>query len=170
MPTCDHPKSRNAKMCRACQLEWLKNDPEIAARRKAGIKRYMSDPANLEAVKQRFAEVVARDNADPERQKWRKEHGKRQYRDYLSRPDVLAKTLSPEVRAKAGRSRTETVLAWCPPEYRQTYHDLVHKKLMKAAEAREAIEVMIRADARRKIRAIEREQHERQRREIAQAY
>lgn len=170
MQTCDHPKSRNARMCRACHRQWFQNDPEIQARRKAGIKRYISDPVNLAAVKERFAEVVARDNADPERQKWRKEHGKRQYREYLSRPDVIAKTLSPEVRAKAGRSRTETTLGWCPPEYRPVYQDLINKKLMKAAEAREAIEEMIRAEARRSIRAIEREQHERQRREIAQAY
>ncbi len=73
----------------------------------------------------------------------KREHGRRQYRDCLSRPDVLAKNRAPEVRKAAGRKTSETRMAWCPPELRAEYRTLIHSKLIPAAEARRIIEAEI---------------------------
>lgn len=46
--------------------------------------------------------------------------------------------MTPEMRAENGRKRSETVLAWCPPELRARYRDLC-KRGRKAADARRIV-------------------------------
>lgn len=48
--------------------------------------------------------------------------------------------LAPEVRARAGRSLTDSRLAWCPAHLRAEYLTLVRTHLCTAAEARKMIE------------------------------
>lgn len=58
-------------------------------------------------------------------------------RKKLNDPGVREKWLAG--RAAAGKKRSETVMAWCPPEYRDEYRHLRYTKKIKAAEARALI-------------------------------
>jgi len=147
--TCDHPKSRNAKMCRACNLKAMWADPEFRARKAAAnaqtLRKLRTDPAFVERERARQSRAVRIMNASPRK-------------------------TDPNVIARRGRTFSERRMAWCPPHLRDEYFRLMKNKHLPALEARKVIEAHIRDEARRNIRAIEREQHERQRREIAQAY
>lgn len=112
-------------VCRPCVARRLNSDSEITARRLAGIRASAADPEVRAAKRERMKRVVA--NLTPEQIERRRQHGKRQVRDVLSRPEVKALSRSPEVRAKAGRARSATVLAWCPEEWRDTYRELKRK-------------------------------------------
>jgi hypothetical protein len=50
--------------------------------------------------------------------------------------------MSPAARAENGRKRSDTVLAWCPPEWRAKYRDL-KKRGRRAADARAIVEGLI---------------------------
>jgi hypothetical protein len=52
-------------------------------------------------------------------------------------------------RIDAAKLRWRRALSWCPLEYLPEYHRLRRSKRMLAQEARQAIEDMIAADARR---------------------
>jgi hypothetical protein len=54
-----------------------------------------------------------------------------------------------ESRKRAGKRRSATVLAWCPPKLRGEYRFLVRNKGLKAAEARAIILEQHEADMRR---------------------
>jgi hypothetical protein len=118
------PRNRSG-LCRSCVAKRNNADPAIIARRAAAISARFADPAVREAASQRMRKVIA--GLAPSEIERRREHGRRQVRNFLSRPEVVAKTLAPEVRARAGRSRSATVLAWCPPEWRDTYRGLTRK-------------------------------------------
>lgn len=60
---------------------------------------------------------------------------------------------TPERRA-AGRKRHETVMAWCPPEYRPEHHRLVRSKLIPSAEAQRIILQQIDDDIARYHRGL----------------
>lgn len=146
MTECTHPKSRKAKRCRSCAAKWMNSDPATHARRLQGIRAHYDDPDNRAKARKKVQDLTKRVMADPEMVERKREHGRRIYRDVLSRPDVRAKNLSPEVRAQAGRSRSDTVLAWCPPEYRDLYRELWRSRNASGAEARRMIEEMIARD------------------------
>ena len=155
---CPNPLNGRKRFCsRSCMgrasAARFNSDPAIAAKRKAGIQRSFADPNRMERHKRLSAENMARGRSTPEFQSWLREHGRRQARDVLSRPDVVAKVLSPEVRAKAGRKRTATTLAWCPLGLRPLYKQLVGVQHYSAAEARQMIEDTIERDSRRAARA-----------------
>lgn len=124
-------------LCRPCNARRINADPAIEAKRAAGRAAYFDRPGVREGYARRIAEY--RENMPDEHRERCREHGRRQYRDVLSRPDVVAKSLSPEVRAAAGRKRTDTVLAWCPPHLRDAYRGLIRSGI-RAAEARAMIE------------------------------
>ena len=169
MTDCTHPRSRGAKRCRACSVAYLNSSPEAAARRREGLARHWSDPANVEEARQRMIAVTAATMADPIQAERRREHGRRQHREYLSRPDVVERCLSAEARKKAGEARTRTVLAWCPPEKLARYRRLAASGI-GAARAREVVEREIAAEARRHVEMrieANRRKHERAQ---AQAY
>jgi hypothetical protein len=52
-------------------------------------------------------------------------------------------------RVAAGKNRSNTVLAWCPPEYRDEYMVFVRSKLMRAPEAQRLICLQIAADIKK---------------------
>ncbi|KQM65803.1 hypothetical protein ASE75_06120 [Sphingomonas sp. Leaf17] len=85
--------------------------------------------------------------SDEERER-RRERGRHIAKTVLQRPDVIAR-YTPEMRAAAGKKRTATTLAWCPPEYIDEYRHLTASIRLSAAEARAMIEDRIVADRRR---------------------
>lgn len=137
--TCPHPKSRKATRCRACQIAHLNSDPQVIANRNAAIVQRFSDPVVRDQARTRVRALTAAKLADPEQYERLREHGRRIYRDVLSRPDVIAKCQAPEVRARAGRKRTATVLGDIPPRLRAEYRRLKATKLIPAAEAKAII-------------------------------
>lgn len=134
------PKNKSG-VCRACNAHRLNNDPAIRERMIEGRTAYFARPGVKEGYAQRIAAYMA-NMPDAEREK-RRERGRRVYRDVLSTPEVRARTMSPDARARAGRSRTDTVLAWCPPELRDHYRFLIRQHHYSAAEARKVIEADI---------------------------
>lgn len=102
----------------------------------------------------------------------RRANGRRLAREVLSRPEVKAKAASAEVRARAGRAKTETMLGWCPPALRESYRHLLKKGYL-AADARRIIEAEIPETAAhtKRVLANHRDvQRIRAEREQAQAY
>jgi hypothetical protein len=143
------PEQRAAKSELARRLN---SDPEIAARREEGRARYYDTPGVREACGARLANYNR--NMPPEHREMRRQHGLRIAREVLARPDVLARSNSPEAKRKACAGRTATVLAWCPPELRDEYRHLCASLRLSAAEAREIIEEKIpgtAAHARREV-------------------
>ena len=83
----------------------------------------------------------------------RREHGKRQYARFFAGADGYARLQSPEVRQKRGASVSATRMAWCPPELRDEYRDLVRRQRLPAAEARAIIEGQAARNAERAAKA-----------------
>jgi len=136
---CSRPITRQSKTgrCRSCAARRCGSDPVMVARRSEALRRRMrDDPAfrarrarelhcrNLSARKDpavaaRFLEII------------------RENRKGLNKPGVRERWLAG--RKEAGRKRHETVMAWCPPEYRAEYKRLRQSKKMLAAEAKRII-------------------------------
>jgi hypothetical protein len=133
-------------------------DPAIAARQLAGIRRHFEDPANRAVNAARLRQHIAT-MSDAERER-RREHGRRLAREVLMTPEHQAKCNSPEAKRKAGRSRTNTVLAWCPEAYRPEYRRLVLSNLVRAPEAKRIILDQVARDETRRVAAMT--PHERQ--------
>ena len=139
MTDCTHPRSRGAKRCRSCQLAWLNSDPAIRLRQAEAVRAHHAKPEVKLANRERLRTMMAEKMQDPAEQERRREHGRRQYRDFLSRPDVVAKTTSPEVRKRAGAKRSATVLRDIPPHLRDEYRALTRSGNVNAAEAKQII-------------------------------
>jgi hypothetical protein len=79
----------------------------------------------------------------------------------LRRPDVMAKAISPEARAKANRSREATWYGFCPVEYRPLYKYLRRTKKLTRDEAISAVRQEMASDLaklspfERQMRALE---------------
>lgn len=174
-PHCQNPDACTAKKptthCRRCSVLRIAKDPEMEQRRLARVRELYTDPEYRAAHCERLREV----NQRPEIREARKEHGRHIYATVLSRPDVRAKTMSPEARSKAGRTISERALAWCPPEKRAEYMRLLKWKHIPAAEARKMIEAELgiftpEEEGRRIVDRITIEMHMREARRKAQAY
>ena len=146
---CGNGISRQSKTgrCRSCALVRVNADPEIRARQRAAAKAYAAQPSVKAACAARLAAHVA-NMSDAERER-RRARGRHIAATILHAEAVRARSNSREAKRKAGVARTNTVLAWCPPEYRQRYRDLKASQLMRASEARAMIEDEIAADRRR---------------------
>lgn len=169
---CPAPISRKSKgRCRPCSARYMNTNTEIIAKRAVSVAIALARPEVKAASAARLRRYL--DNMPEEHRERRREHGRRQYANVLSRPDVLEKSSSQDARARAGRAHTDRRLGWCPPERRVEYRDLIYKHHMRAAEAREMIEAEIpgtRAHAKRLIRNTIDAQRIRAEREKAQAY
>lgn len=157
-------------LCRGCKLAALRSDPAIEARRVAAVGSYHARPAVKRALAERIAAVREAIAGDPIQAERRREHGRRQFREFLSRPDVRARNMDPETRRRAGAKVAETRLAAIPLAYRAQYRVLIRSKRMLAAEARARIAEIIAEDARRAIAEFDRRQRERAERERREAY
>lgn len=134
---CSSPISRQARRCRACAVQSVNRCPDVAQARAHAIRAKFRDPAHRAKMQQ-----VARRNGetarlDPAFRARLVEHGKRQYARHLNTPEGRAAVLA--TRPASGAKRTETVLGWCPAEWRAEYRRLTSSKQVKAADARRMI-------------------------------
>lgn len=139
---CEVPITKNKTgMCVRCANRKLNADPIAKAKRVAGIRKKFQDPAHrakIAAVARRNAQKAA---VDPEIRLKLIEHGKKMAANYLHTPEGRAANKA--ARQRAGQSRTETVLGWCPPELRAEYRYWAISRRKPAAEARRIIEAKI---------------------------
>lgn len=133
---CGEPITRKAERCNPCQLARLNTDPGIAARRIAGMHVYYADPVIRAKAAAKMARNAAKGMENPANVA-KQQANLQKARARLNDPDVLAKIAAK--RKDNGRKRSETVMAWCPPEYRDQYRHLTIAKKIKAAEARQMI-------------------------------
>lgn len=119
-------------LCRSCVARRNATDPAMADRMKAGLRARLADPLYRAEHVARCVEN-GRNVSDEVREK-RRQHG-RSMRDTLRQNSL---SMTAEQRAENGRKRTETVLAWCPPEWRAKYKDLT-KRGRRAAEAKRIV-------------------------------
>jgi len=132
---CSAPITRQSKTgrCRVCANRWMTKQPGFEERRRAGIRwGMMEHPERKEAMRARLREVAQLPHATEARRAralemrlWEKGHA--------------CIPAGSEARKRGGRRRSETVMAWCPAELRQTYRELVYRKKLRAAEAKEII-------------------------------
>lgn len=137
-------------LCRSCACKRQNSDPSFAARRAAGIRERFKDPATRLKAAQELRERHMEARRRPD------------VADRLSRALALARARSfdPDGRANflasraaAGRKRSETVLAWCPPEYRDGYRTLTRVKGKSARDAKRIVLKRIDDDKRARLAA-----------------
>jgi hypothetical protein len=145
MSECNCGKPLGAKnksgLCRSCVAKRINSDPEAAARRKAGLRKYYDERGGREAAAARIA-AWNRNMPEEERQR-RSAWGVRQYHTYLNTPETRALSSGPDARRRARIAQEEARLGWCPPELRDEYRRLTRSGQVAAAEARRMIEEMI---------------------------
>jgi hypothetical protein len=162
-------------LCRPHAIAQMHADPAYRARRMAGLAAHFAKPGVREAWGRHLAAGLAvhrETMSDDERQR-RREHGEMLIRKYLSRPDIRARALAPDARAKAVAGYVERRMGWCPADLREQYRDLVIRKKYTAAEARAIIEQQIPGTAehaRREIASTELASRLRHERSLAEAY
>jgi hypothetical protein len=119
-------------LCRPCVARRNASDPVIRQRQRDGINARMADPVYRA---EHIARCVANGrNISDEVRERRRETGR------LKAAALRAANaaIPPETRIENGRKRSDTVLAWCPPEWRPKYRDL-KKRGRPAAEARRIV-------------------------------
>ena len=105
--------------------------PEVRARQTESLRRKIqSDPVYLDKIR-----AQARANSSRPVHMEKLHEGSRRVKPWIK----ARAALTPESYIKAGRRSADTKLAWCPPEYRDEYHNLTNAKRFKAAEAKAMI-------------------------------
>lgn len=158
-------------LCRLHAMRRKHADPAFRAARAAGLARHYAKPGAREACARRLADW--RENMPEADRERLREHGRGLVRDYLSRPDIHARSQSPEARRRAVEGNEAAKLGWCPPELRGAYTALIRSKKVPAAEARRIIEGEIAGTVEHARRAIANAQlaaQLRHEREQAEAY
>jgi hypothetical protein len=127
--------------CRSCLNAHVNSDPVIAETRRAAIRAKFQDPAHRARAVACAIRNGQKAATNPEHRAWLIEHGREQYRRYLNTPETRAKLDA--ARPAAARKRSETRMAWCPPELREEYRYWAVSRRKPAAEARAIIEKKI---------------------------
>lgn len=125
--------------CIPCGNRHRGNDPEFQRRRADGIRHKFA--TDLEFRARRTASLLrSRDKAmtDPEMREKLAEHGRRQFREYLSKPEVRERNVA-AIRANSHKI-SDHFLAWCPAEFREMHKHNVRSKRMLSADSRKIIE------------------------------
>lgn len=140
-------KPKKSPYCRRCVGRHTGRDPARRAKCSAAMKALLSDPSVRAQHFQRSADGLRHKlRTDPAFAEMRREMGRRTGRLKLGH---LATPAGSEARLRAGRAASATKLAWCPPEYRDDYRNLVKRQGIRAVQARKMIQETIAADARR---------------------
>lgn len=142
-------------LCRSCLARRHNACPVIQARRLAAINKRFADPVNRRAQAVRMVAAFRAWAATPEGKAFLSSNGKRLAREVLARPDVRAKSASPEVRERAGRKRTATMLAHIPMGWRDEYRRLCSAGY-RAAEAATMIRAEVEIATKRYVAATRR--------------
>lgn len=128
------PKNETGR-CRTCAARAKNADAEQRRMQRAGIlRKNAEDPGFVERRNAAFRHAMA--NLPESERERRREHGRMLAATVLKTPEARAAYLA--TREEAGRKRSETVMAWCPPEWRARYRELC-KKGRKAADARRIV-------------------------------
>lgn len=150
-PDCRNPSAcagkKPGRNCRSCANWKIVSNPAVVAKRANSLRKRLEDPL----MRQQWSRTTAQNRqawlADPENMEKAREAGRAHAERVLFRPEVRERNQSAEVRARAGRSVTNNLLAWCPPEYRDQYRQL--QRTMASAVARQLIEDQIKVDLKR---------------------
>lgn len=134
--------------CRPCSARAIFHTPGSRERATAAIRAKFDDPEH----RARWARQLKINAATERSIEMKREHGRRQYREILSRPEVQAVIQSDEAKAKRGASVTNTKLGWCPQEHRDEYRHLMRSKRLSAADARKAIETKVAEQEQARLR------------------
>lgn len=119
--------------CKRHAFKVAHQNPDFRANQIAGIKRKIAhDPVYKDRLRDQ-ARALSRDLSIAKRRS-------RAFVENRTWEKGFAAAQTAEARAKAGRSLTARRLAWCPPELRSDYLELLYKHHIKAAEARRMIE------------------------------
>lgn len=128
--TCGGYVSNKSKSgdCRSCSNARMNADPEIMARRKAGmLRKAKTDPVYRQEMRDRLAKA--------------REHRKPRTREHMLMIGAMGRAAkTEESHARAGRNSSATKLAWCPAHLREDYRALTGTKGYSTAEARQIIE------------------------------
>lgn len=140
-------KGRKTTLCYPCSLSANGRNPKKNEKNRAAMLRRLADPA-IRAETLRIAQEGRRRKLaeDPEfRARWQ-EMGRA-----LGKSNAMHNKhpKGSPARMKAAATRTETMLGWCPHEYRDEYRRLIHSKRLRAADARAVIEAQIKDDAQK---------------------
>lgn len=127
------------KKCRGCQLRELQranaSSPAVAAKRSATMRQLYQDPNYRSAHRAAVRRGIRAALQDPAKLERRRANGRR---------DMRPPPAGHPARIAAGRSRSATLLAWCPEAWRDCYRRLMKRK--GAAEARPIVEEAIALD------------------------
>lgn len=148
---CGKPLNPNPRRlgtrCKPCGARAMAQSPDRREKCRIAMKRRFDEPGYKQQHVARCTAGTRRALKDnPEFRAMRAEQGRRVGLLGLGKEKNAAGS---PARVTAGRKRTETVLAWCPVEYRDEYRRLVRTKLIRAPEARRMVEDMIAADLAR---------------------
>lgn len=170
MKTCvDCPKqiSARATRCKPCAIALSNSNPELIAKRRAGLIRAFENPE----VRQRQREGARRSKLE----KMARDPAYRARLQNFGRTQGLVNiqlAQTPEARKAAGKTLSDRALAWCPVEHRALNYEL-RRKGLSLAERKAAILPEIPGTAEHAQREVARNafkarlKHER---EQAQAY
>ncbi len=129
------PKNVSGR-CKPCATRKNNLDPVLAEKRRQGILRKFQEPEHR-AHHQARCVAMNRSISDEVREK-RRQHG-------FKMVDILLaanQAITPEQRAEAGRKRSETVLAWCPAEWRDKYRELCRRGRPAAVAKRMVLDMI----------------------------
>ncbi len=131
--------------CKSCCPRHMNADPTFHAKRVAAVRASPKLVPGSPARKLAAQKGTVTRMANPAYVAWLRE---------FVRTTVSRASLTPEAQAKrdrkaAGRKLSETLLGWCPPEYREAYTLLVRSKGLKRAEAKPMILAQVAADKAR---------------------
>lgn len=136
------PMNRSG-LCRPHFVAKLNNDPDILVKRAEGNRRHALTPEGIYTRKQAARVGIQTRMSAPG---WLEKAA-----DNMRR-NVQPKSITPEALARRdnvakGITQSETLMGWCPREYRQAYHDMKRRNpRMKAVDARKIILDRAKAD------------------------
>lgn len=138
---CGAITSRRANRCRPCGMARLNGDPQIKAKRIAGVKRAANDPATKADRVERARRANATKRKNPAYMAFLR-HQIRRIQPLSCTPEALTR----RDHVKRGQTLSDTRLPWCPREYRALHRWHIYTKRMTSAQSREIIEAKIRED------------------------
>lgn len=137
-------------LCRPHQTAKINADPVIMARR----VKAAADASRRPDMRAKRAEIQRRNAQKPEVRANLSAHAKRNHHLALGSEKAIAARKAPDAMARRGRTRSENMLAWCPPEYREEYRWLNTRAHILKPEAKRMILEKVALDEARRIGAM----------------
>lgn len=132
--------------CKVCATIYNNRLPDSIEKRRVGWAKRLANPRHYADLCRVAKQNSRKAMADPAKRAAAAERARLIWQQYLNTPEMREYVNSPEVRSRAGRSLSETRMAWCPPEYRSAYYDIRRKVQCSAADARQIILDQIKSD------------------------